>query len=219
MGRRLAIFGGTFDPIHLAHLRAAQEVAEQLEFNGVMFVPSAEPPHHKTVGASAEHRLAMVRLAVEPNPLFSASDIEARRGGRSFTLDTLREIKAENQATELFFLIGADAFFHVHTWCDPMDVFSLTNFVIMDRPGTPRGDILDYLRRNLDQGFAPAKGGWVRGPNGHGAIRLQTRLLDISSSDIKRRVAQGLSIAYLVPTLVEDYIKRMKLYRTLGVSA
>lgn len=217
MAERLAIFGGTFDPIHLAHLRAAQEVAEQLEFSGVVFMPSAEPPHHKTVGASADHRLAMVRLAVEPNPLFRASDLEIRRGGPSYTLDTLTEIKSDHPEADLYFLIGADAFFHLHTWRNPLEVFALADFVIMDRPGTPRGDILDYLRRNLDPGFAPARGGWVRGPFGHGAMRLQTRLLDISSSDIKRRVASGLSIAYLVPTAVADYINDMKLYRSPGV--
>ncbi len=216
MAERLAIFGGTFDPIHLAHLRAAQEVAEQLDFSGVVFMPSAEPPHHKTVGAGAQDRLAMVRLAVESNPLFRASDLEARRGGPSYTLHTLNEIKAAHPEADLYFLIGADAFFHVHTWHKPMEVFKLADFVIMDRPGTPRGDILDYLRRNLDPGFAPAKGGWVRGPYGHGAMRLQTRLLDISSSDIKRRVAAGLSIAYLVPPAVADYIRDMKLYRTPG---
>lgn len=219
MQQRLAIFGGTFDPIHLAHLRAAQEVAEKLEFSQVLFMPSAQPPHHKTVGADAKHRLAMVRLAVEPNPLFAASDLEASRSGPSYTLDTLRQIKSTHPDTDLYFLIGADAFFHIHTWHNPMEVFGLTNFVIMDRPGTPRGNILEYLRRNLDSSFTPADGAWVRGPEGNGAMRLQTRLMDISSSDIKLRVAAGYSITYLVPTSIEDYIKRMKLYQNEHVAA
>lgn len=216
MASRIAIFGGTFDPIHLAHLRTVVEVAEQFDLKKVLIMPSASPPHHKSAGADVEHRLEMVRLATADSPLLVASDFEARRGGRSYTVDTLAEVRHQHPEARLFFLIGADAFFYLHTWRKPQALFEMADFVVMDRPGTARGDLLEYLRRNLDPSFALAERGWVRCSTGHGAKRVQTRLLDISSTDIKARVAKGLSITYLVPTQVEDYIYAMKLYRGTG---
>jgi nicotinate-nucleotide adenylyltransferase len=217
MAERIAIFGGTFDPIHVAHLRTAVEVAEQFKLKKVLIMPSANPPHHKSAGADVVHRLEMVRLATEQSPLLEASDFEAERGGRSYTVDTLAEVAARHPSARLFFLIGADAFFYVHTWRKPEAMFELADFVVMDRPGTARGDLLEYLRGNLHPSFQLAEKGWVRCRTGHGAKRVQTRLMDISSTDIKSRVAKGLSITYLVPPRVEDYIYSMKLYRRTGV--
>lgn len=219
MAKTIAIFGGTFDPIHLAHLRAGQEVAEALGLEQVLFMPCAQPPHHKMVGATVEHRLEMVRLAVQDNPRFAASDLEARRGGKSLTVLTLQEMTQLHPGASLFFLIGADAFFSLHSWHQPHKLLELADFVVMERPGAPRSDILAYMRRHLGPDYAPKDGGWVRGPSGHGALRLTTRLLDISSTDIKQRVSQGLSITYLVPPAVEDYIIGMNLYRTPNPAA
>ncbi|ADK85766.1 nicotinate (nicotinamide) nucleotide adenylyltransferase [Desulfarculus baarsii DSM 2075] len=214
MAGKIAIFGGTFDPIHIAHLRGAIEVAEALDLPQVRFVPCATPPHRKDVRASLEHRLAMCRLAVEDHPLLAVSDMEASRGGVSRTIDTLRLLREANPEAAIYFIIGADAFFYLHTWYEARRLFDYADFVVMDRPRAPRLELLDYMRERLDPSFAPAENGWVRLPGGgHGARRVLTTLLDVSSTYTKRKVARGRSISFLVPQKVEAYIKDMKLYQ------
>jgi len=212
----LGICGGTFDPIHLAHLRAAEEVAEELGLDKVVFIPCATPPHKKKVQASAEHRLEMVRLAVAGHPEFAVSDLEIVRGGASRTVDTLSHLLKQDPDRKLFFFLGNDQFFYLHTWYQPMRLLEMADFVVMDRPSSPRWDLLDYLQTEVDQAFAPAEDGWFRLPGGQGVRHVATTLLDISSTDIKRRVAAGRSISFLVPQAVEDYIKTMKLYTNAG---
>ena len=212
MKKRIAIFGGTFDPVHMAHLRAALEAAEEIGLDKVLFMPCAQPPHPKHVMASAEERLSMLELAVEDNPLFGVSDLEARLGGTSYTVRTLEEIYHLNPDASIFFLIGADAFFHLHTWHEHSRLFDYADFVVMARPKSPRTDVLEYMQKQLDPDFAPAGDGWIRRNGGHGAKRVLSTLLSISSTDVRRRAAEGLSLAYLVHPAVEDYIKHMKLY-------
>lgn len=212
----LGIFGGTFDPIHLGHLRAAQEVAEELELATVLFMPCADPAFAKDVRAPADLRLEMTRLAVMNNPRFAVSDLEVARGGKSYAVDSLEQMALLHPGRPLYWLIGADAFFKLHTWYKPRRLFELADFVVMARPGSPGSDLLTYLSYYVDPAFAVSSGGWVRLPGGHGAKRLTTTLLDISSTDIRRRAAQGLSLTYLVPAAVEDYICRMKLYGAPG---
>lgn len=219
MSERIAVYGGTFDPVHLAHLRAAEEAAEEIGLDQVLFMPCAQAPHPKSVMAPVEHRLEMLRLAVMGNPRFGVSDLEARLGGASFTVNTLEELSRLHPKTHIYFLIGADAFFHLHTWRGPDRLFQLADFVVMARPKSPRSELLEYMQNILDPRFAPQTDGWVRLPDGFGAKRVPTTLLSISSTAIRRRVAEGLSITYLVPPAVEDYIKRMKLYRNSGAAA
>lgn len=211
---RLGIFGGTFDPIHIGHLRAVTEVAEELELAQVLFMPCHHPPHPKDVRASAQHRLEMVRRAVADNPRFGVSDLEVRRPGKSYAVDSLAEFARIYPGRPLYWLIGADAFFALHQWYQPRRLFDLADFVVMTRPGSPGRDLREYLTHYLDPAFAPVDNAWVRLPNGHGAKLLTTTLLDISSTDIRRRAAQGRSLTYLVPPEVEDYICEMKLYTT-----
>ncbi|KIX11362.1 nicotinate-nucleotide adenylyltransferase [Dethiosulfatarculus sandiegensis] len=213
MRERLAIFGGTFDPVHNAHLRAGLEAAEELGLDKVLFMPCAEPPHNKHLGANVEHRLEMLRLAVADNPRFEVCDIEARMGGKSYTGRTLAEIQKQHPRAKIYFLIGADAFFYLHTWHYPMRLFEMVDFVVMARPKSPKSELLEYMQEKLDPGFQQNEDGWVRLPGGHGARRVPTTLLSISSTGIKFRAANGLSLAYLVHPAVEDYIKRMKLYQ------
>lgn len=216
MASRLGICGGTFDPIHLAHLRAAEEVAEDLGLDKVVFIPCATPPHKKKVQASAEHRLEMVRLAVAGHPEFAVSDLEIVRGGASRTVYTLDHLLKEDLERKLFFFLGNDQFFYLHTWYQPLRLLEMADFVVMDRPSSPRWDLLDYLQTEIDPSFALAEDGWFRMPGGQGVRHVATTLLDISSTDIKRRVAAGRSISFLVPQPVEDYIKSMKLYTNAG---
>jgi nicotinate-nucleotide adenylyltransferase len=209
---RIAIFGGTFDPVHMAHLRAAQEAAEEIGLDKVLFMPCAQPPHPKHVMASGEDRLQMLQLAVTDNPMFGVSDLEARLGGTSYTVRTLEKVHKANPGAQIFFLLGADAFFHLHTWHEHHRLFDYADFVVMARPKSPRTDVLEYMQKQLDPNFAPAGDGWIRRNGGHGAKRVPSTLLSISSTDVRRRAAEGLSLAYLVHPQVEDYIKRMKLY-------
>lgn len=212
MKERIAIFGGTFDPVHLAHLRATLEAAEEIGLDKVLFMPCAQPPHPKHVMASAKDRLRMLELAVADNPRFGVSDLEASLGGTSYTVRTLEKIRQQNPNAKIFFLIGADAFFHLHTWHEANRLFDYADFVVMARPKSPRTDVLEYMQKQLDPNFAPAGDGWIRRNGGHGAKRVSSTLLSISSTDIRRRAAEGLSLTYLVPPAVEDYIYRMKLY-------
>lgn len=216
----LAVYGGTFDPVHLGHLRAALEVAEELDLDRVHFMPCAEPPFRKDLRANAAQRLEMARLAVEGNPRFGVSDLEIRRGGKSYAVDSLEELAREHPRSRLVFLVGADAFFSIHAWYQPRRLFELADFAVMARPGAPgRGSaeyLAEYLARSVDPAFAPAEDGWVRLPGGRGARQVTTTLLDISSTEIKRRAAAGLALTYLVPPAVEEYIRAMKLYTQQG---
>jgi len=215
---RIAIFGGTFDPVHMAHLRAALEAAEEIGLNKVLFMPCAQPPHPKHVMASAKDRLRMLELAVADNPLFGVSDLEARMGGTSYTVRTLEKIHQQNLDAQIYFLIGADAFFHLHTWHEYHRLFDYADFVVMARPKSPRTDVVEYMQKQLDSDFAPAGDGWIRRNGGHGAKHVPSTLLSISSTDVRRRSAEGLSLTYLVPPAVEDYIKSMKLYHETTAS-
>jgi nicotinate-nucleotide adenylyltransferase len=198
--------------VHMAHLRAAQEAAEEIGLDKVLFMPCAQPPHPKHVMASAEDRLQMLKLAVADNPLFGVSDLEASLGGTSYTVRTLEKVHKANPGAQIFFLIGADAFFHLHTWHEHHRLFDYADFVVMARPKSPRTDVFEYMQKQLDPDFSPAGDGWIRRNGGHGAKRVPSTLLSISSTDVRRRAAEGLSLAYLVHPEVEGYIKRMKLY-------
>ncbi len=213
MRERIAIFGGTFDPVHIAHLRAALEAVEEIGLDKVLFMPCAQPPHPKHVMASAADRLRMLELSVADNPRFGVSDLEARLGGTSYTVRTLEEMRRRHPEASIFFLIGADAFFHLHTWHEHQRLFDHADFVVMARPKSPRTDVLEYMQKQLDPDFAPAGDGWIRRNGGHGAKRVPSTLLSISSTDIRRRAAEGLALTYLVHPAVEDYIKRIKLYQ------
>jgi nicotinate-nucleotide adenylyltransferase len=166
---RLGIFGGTFDPIHHAHLRAALEAVEVVGLDRVIMVPCAQPPHGKLLGAGVDQRLEMLSLALEGDPVFEVSDLEARRGGPSYTSDTLAEMSRQHKNARIFFLIGADAFFWLHTWNDPIKLFMLADFVVLARPKSPRDELLHYMKNRLHPDFRQAEDGWVRLPSGHGA--------------------------------------------------
>ncbi|MDR1396421.1 MAG: nicotinate-nucleotide adenylyltransferase [Desulfarculales bacterium] len=209
----LAIFGGTFDPIHLGHLRAAQEAAELLRLSKVLFMPSSQPPHSKAVEASAGQRLDMVRLATEDNPLFDISDIEIKRAGSSYAVETLRQMKKLFPGHQLLFMLGADAFFLIHTWYHAQDLFELADFAVMDRPGTPRYNILTYLQDHVSSCFTAYGERGAQLPNYSRVSYLTTTLLDISSSEIKRKTRLNNSIHYLVPPAVMEYIEKHHLYK------
>jgi len=189
---RLGLFGGSFDPLHVGHLLAASESADRLGLDRVEFVTAARPPHKRPV-APAEARHEMVVLATARDPRFFPSRLELDHPGPSFTVDTLRRARRRWPEAELFFITGADAYRDVGTWKEPEALVELAGMVAVSRPG--------YDLARLDPFF-----------------RQRVRLLEIpgyevSSTEVRRRVAEGRSIRYLVPFEVEVYIEKHGLYR------
>jgi len=197
--------GGTFDPIHLAHLVTAEAAVEQFGLDRVIFIPTGSPPHKQGHPVTpAEHRYNMVVLATRSNPRFEVSRVELERDGPSYTVDTLAEMKRRlPPGTRLFFITGADAIIEIETWRDPERLFSLCQFIAAHRPGFPVHFIQEGLRQ-LEERF------------GCRILEVDAPALEVSSTDIRRRVRESRSIRYLVPEAVEDYIRGNGLYLPAG---
>ena len=214
--QRIGVFGGTFDPIHLAHLRCAEEVREALALAHVLFVPAASPPHKRgRVLTPARDRLAMVRLAIRGHRAFRASDIEIARRGPSYSIDTLRALRARaTTPTRFTLLIGADAFLDLGTWRDYRSLFALADLAVMKRP-TFR---VRSLRATLP---VAARGAFCYSPDrsflihesGNEIHFLNVTALDISASNIRQRVRRGQSVRFLTPRSVERYLCDHRLYQ------
>lgn len=192
----LAVFGGTFDPIHLAHLILAEELLDQAVAEHVLFVPAGNPPHkaRKSIG-EARHRLAMVRLAIRGNARFSASSIELERGGSSYTVDTLRMLReGMRREVRIALVVGADQVQEFETWKDYRTLAEEFQLILTTRAG-----YADDLREGR--------------PYLRSAAVVRIPELEISATDIRRRVAEGRSIHYLVPEAVRKYIDTNGLYR------
>ena len=190
---KTGILGGTFNPPHTGHLIIAEHVRQQLDLDKILFVPTALPPHKQEdeiIGA--DHRLEMVRHAINGNDHFDVSDIEVVRGGVSFTVDTLNELKNRSPEEVLFLLIGMDNVRDFHTWKDPARILELATVVALTRPGFPveRGIISE--RRIL---------------------LCEVPEIQIASSSIRLEIRKGKSVRYLVPQEVEWYIEKHRLYR------
>jgi nicotinate-nucleotide adenylyltransferase len=195
----------------LGHLRGAEEIREAFGLQEVIFIPAALPPHKMTGEITqAHHRLEMVKRATRKNSLFSASDVELKRPGKSFSIDTIRYFR-EKFEDSLYFILGRDAFVEIETWKDFQNLFSLCNFIIMVRPGliqaSPFPEPLAPAFR-YDQGAS----GWVHS-SGSLVFLKEINFLDISSTKVRELVEKGGSIKYLVPPEVETYIAKHGLYR------
>ncbi len=213
--RRLGLFGGTFNPIHYGHLRSAEEVCEALALHRLWFIPAGHPPHKTAQGiTSFEVRLEMSRLAVGDHPVMSVSDLEGRRPGRSYSIETLRQIRREvGPAWELYFILGLDAMLEIATWKDYQDLFTLSHFVVLDRPGYDRQRLGEVLLREVHPLFRPLQGERsFQHPSGHNVVLQETTLMDISGTGIREMVRHGRSIRYLLPEAVREYIITHKLY-------
>ncbi len=200
----VALFGGTFDPIHFGHLIVARCVLERLALDEVRFIPSANPPHKGGEGLSdVAHRLAMVELAIDSEPGFACDDCETRRTGPSYTLDTVMHFRERlGPEATIHWIIGADSLAELESWHRVGELIDACNIVTVGRPGDSQPD-LSTFGRVLDEGHvAKLKRGI-----------LQTPHIDISATDIRRRVAAAKSIRYLVPEPVSQYIEDHQLYR------
>ncbi|MEN6469186.1 MAG: nicotinate-nucleotide adenylyltransferase, partial [Smithella sp.] len=196
------LFGGTFDPVHFGHLRAAQELIILLNLDRVIFIPAANPPH-KTgrVITPFEHRLQMVKLAIAGNNSFSVSDVEFSRQGKSYSIDTVRYfLDSRDKNLELYFITGQDAFDAITTWREWETLLGLCHFAVMTRPGYENGRLEKILPREIAAQYVYTEGrdGFIH-PGGKGVFFRKTTFLDISASDIRDSVQQGQSIQYLTP--------------------
>ena len=197
---RLGIFGGTFDPIHIGHLAAAERVREDARLDAVIFMPAGVPVFKLDQKVTAgEDRLQMCRLATAGNPYFDVSDMEVLRVGNTYTYETLRELRAHYPSNvELFFIAGADAIITLGKWRNALELTQLAHFIAMTRPGysqeeAKRSVYVDGKR--LDVAFLEVPG------------------LNVSSSAVRARIAQDRTVRYLVPDAVREYIENRNLYR------
>ncbi|MGI6301668.1 MAG: nicotinate-nucleotide adenylyltransferase [Verrucomicrobiota bacterium] len=201
---RIGLFGGSFNPVHIAHLVQARDVLEQLSLDRVEFVVSAQPPHkldRLDRLASAEQRLEMVRLAISGQEAFSVSRVEIDRPGPSYTIDTVRWYRRQYPDAELYWILGADNLLELHQWREAEALVRSCRMVVVERPGFERIAITPE-RVHLPDEICRAMQ----------ARRVAVRLLDINSTDIRRRLREGRAIEWLVPDAVATYIHANKLY-------
>ena len=223
----IGVMGGTFDPIHLGHLRAAEEIYWAFELDRITFVPAARPPHkEEEFEASALHRYEMVSLATVYTPYFSVSPIELSRPGRSYSVETLREFrKLYGEESTIYFIMGVDAFLDIATWKEARELLSLAQVIVTARPGwrldeversmtseqrqllgNPRFEyvnISDITRETVKAHHEPRP-----------VLLVEVVSLDISSSEIRQLVKEGRSIRYLVADTVAAYIGKNRLYHS-----
>ena len=206
-GERFGILGGTFDPVHYGHLAMAEEVYAALRLTRVLFVPAGQPPHKSEQQITlVRHRLAMLRLALVGNPHFALSLVDVQRSGPSYTVETLRLLHQEMGAeAEFYFVVGADSLKDLPDWYDPEGILAQATLVALLRPGYPEFDREQLAR--LEKRLPALK---------RRLITLDNLRLDISSTDLRQRVAEGRPIAYQMPESVEAYIHRHHLYRGAG---
>jgi nicotinate-nucleotide adenylyltransferase len=204
---RIGVFGGTFDPPHLGHLALAEAASDELGLERVLFVPAADPPHKRARTKSAfAHRLAMTRLAVRGNARFSVSDVESRRDGPSYTVETLRRLERRHPDSELWLLLGEDSLHDLPAWKSPDEIARLARIAVAPRIESAAGTT---SRRRPARRSAASRSS--RAP-----VWLESPVLEISSSDLRARARRGESIRYLVPDAVAAYLERHRLYRAPG---
>jgi nicotinate-nucleotide adenylyltransferase len=216
MKDRIGLFGGTFDPIHNGHIRAALDVRRAFGLDRVLFVPSHRPPHKQAgPGASPADRLRMVELACEGHPGFVASSLEVEAGGRSYSFLTLARIKERFPGAEVLFILGVDAFLEIGTWREHERVLDECRFIVTGRPGFDLEAAADVLNGRLRPDIRRVGDG---GPVDEALLTryrvflLPIAALDMSSTDVRERIRRGESPAGLVPPSVETYISDHQLY-------
>ncbi len=211
--RAIGVMGGTFDPIHYGHLRLAEEMAEFLNLERVLFIPAGRPPHRSAPRTAAAHRLEMVRRAVAGNPRFLPDDREVKAARPSYTVETLTGLRNElGPAPRLWLLLGADAFFGLPDWHAWRQLFDLANVAVAARPGVD-GLHPEALPQALKAEVADRRTAAAATAGPAGSVLLhQTTALDISASAIRARLAGGGSVRYLLPDAVLGYIHEHQLY-------
>jgi nicotinate-nucleotide adenylyltransferase len=215
---KIGILGGTFNPIHYGHLAAAEEVRERLKLDRILFIPSCIPPHKQEEDIpSAAQRFEMVRIATGGNPHFEASDLELKRQGKSYTIDTIDALRTAYPHAELNFITGIDTFLEIETWKHWEHLLSLCSFVVLSRPGYRFTDLIkiDFMKQTESELSRLDRRELMETVVRSGAFTIWLEMIplyDISSTDIRRRINEGKSIKYLLPDAVEIYIMKNRLY-------
>jgi len=220
--KKIGIFGGTFNPIHLGHLRSAEEIREMFHLSRVIFVPSSDPPHKKKKAIlPGSVRARMVRLAIAKHPYFTLSDLELNRPGKSYSIETVSAFRGLfGEKSSLHFIVGLDAFLEIETWMKYSALFELCHFIIMTRPGFGKNFSREHLPIELAEAFCyDSQKNIYTHSSGYRLFPREITALDISSTQIRNLVRKGRSIKYLVPAAVEEFIRKSKLYSPKGIDS
>jgi nicotinate-nucleotide adenylyltransferase len=209
---KIGIFGGTFDPVHVGHIRVAREFAAAYGIKKVLMMVAADPPHRDLPSASSADRLHMVRLAVAGDTVLQASDLELRREGPSYTIDTIQELEKSAEGNYIWMALGGDAYALIRSWHRPGDVLARIHLVVLTRPGYPV-DLLVSLPEELRDCYTLERDIYIH-KSGATLRTLQVSPVDVSSSMIRQAVMEGRSISDLVSPEVLAYIRQRKLYRS-----
>ena len=212
----IGIFGGTFNPVHWGHIRTAVEIKNALVLEKMLLLPCGMPPHREQPEVSSEMRLEMLKLAVKDFPELEIDDRELKRKGPSYSVDTLQSLRTEMPEKTFALSVGADAFLYLNTWHQWRKLFDLAHIIVAHRPGWSVDEVTEKLPDELQKEFTQRyvsditkieekKSGYI--------VELKVTEIDISSSDIRQRVARNDSISGLVPAAVEGYIKKHGLYQ------
>lgn len=220
--KKIGLFGGTFDPIHLGHLRSAEEICESFELDRVIFIPASYPPHKdKGDVLPASLRAEMVRLAIADNPRFALSEIELQRPGKSYSVETIAHFRRQfGRGTELYFILGLDAFLEINTWKEYVALFTLCHFVVMTRPGFEKNFAPEHLPVEMAGDFCYdlKKSGYAH-RSGFFVFPKEITALDISSTKIREKVRKRHSVKYLLPETVATFIFQNNFYRAKEIEA
>ncbi len=210
--KRIGVLGGTFDPLHLGHLRAAEVVKDGLSLEKILFVPASTPPHKASPPVtSAEHRLGMLERALSNERFFEISRLELDRGGRSYTIDTLEALAARSVDTRFFFITGTDAFSEIRTWKSWGELLRGHWFVVHERPGFPIEAVKGVLPPAIDSRVL--EDSELEPGTEPRVLFLRRPMLNVSSTEIRRSIRENRSVRFLVPDAVEAYIREYRLYR------
>jgi nicotinate-nucleotide adenylyltransferase len=226
MGMRIGVMGGTFDPIHLGHLRAAEEIYWAFGLDHIIFVPAARPPHKAEQDVAAPiHRYEMVSLATVFTPYFSVSPIELNRSGQSYSVETLRELrKIYGADTALYFIMGVDSFLEMSSWKEAEQILRLAQVIVTARPGWLLDEVEKTLTPEQHRQLGYPRFTYLKiaevtpelaqqGPVPGLVLLVEVVSLDISSTEIRQLVEEGRSIRFLVPDTVAAYMEKNQLYR------
>lgn len=217
---RIGILGGTFNPIHFGHLRVAEEICEEMNLEKVFLMPGGNPPHKNGKNlAPFSERLEMARIGVEGSSNLEVIDIEGKRKGFSYSIETLREIHDQfGNNVEPFFILGSDAFKEIETWKEYDKLFDLTSFVVLKRPGISLSELGHFIKSlNLNFKESNSKIDYIN-PEGNHIYIKEITLMDISSTKIREAIVTGKSIKYLIPEKVKAHIEKKGLYLKNGIT-
>ncbi len=217
--RVVGLLGGTFNPIHLGHLRLAEELANALNFDEVRFIPSANPPHKPVPSVTAKHRAEMVALAIQNNAKFKLDTTELQRAGASYTIDTLKSLREElGENTSLCLIMGSDAFVKLDTWHEWETLINYCNIILVQRPQPQKTPLNTILQAFLGDHYTENNDDLVNNPAGFITMQAITAL-DISSTNIRNDLSAQKSTRYLMPDNVLNYISQHQLYQLQDSSA